>query len=454
MLLTLLAAIVVLGLVIFVHELGHFLAAKAVGVGVPRFSIGFGAATPLRFRRGETEYVVAWIPLGGYVKMATREEEQAGVSAIEGGEAEGFPPEKLFENKSLGARIFVISAGVIMNVVLAWVLYTAVAATGVRLENPTTAFAVADSTALPPGSEGLAAVPMGTRIVRINGDTVDSWSDVQRALLDATSDRLRFDFAGGFDPVVVNIPGTAASARGDLFRVLEPYTPPRIGEVVPGNPAAEAGLRPGDAVIRADGDTVRYWGQLARVIEAHAGQPISLDVVRGDSVLALTVTPAEQRKPDPMTGEQRLAGWIGVGPGIELVEVEWGFGGALAEGGRQTVDALRQVVFAVRGIVLGRVSPRDLGGPIIIGQLSGQMAQLGPLAFMSFIAFISVNLAIFNLLPIPVLDGGHLVFLILEGLRGKPVSPRVRLWFTQAGLTILLVLVVLIVFNDLARVFG
>ena len=454
MFLTVLAAVVVLGLVIFVHELGHFLAAKAVGVGVPRFSIGFGAATPLRFRRGETEYVVAWIPLGGYVKMATREEETAGVSSIEGGEAEGFPPEKLFENKSLGARIFVISAGVIMNVVLAWVLYTAVAATGVRLENPTTALAVADTAALPPGAEALGAVPMGTRIVRINGDTVESWNDVQRALFDATSERLRFDFAGGVDPAIVRIPGTAASARQELFRVLEPYTQPRIGEVVPGNPAAEAGLRPGDVVLRASGDTVRYWGQLVRVIEANAGAPVLIEVRRGDSVVPLTVTPAEQPKPDPMTGEERLAGWIGVGSGIALVEVEWGFGGALVEGGRRTVDALRQVVYAVRGIVLGRVSPRDLGGPIVIGQLSGQMAALGPLAFMSFIAFISVNLAIFNLLPIPVLDGGHLVFLVLEGMRGKPVSARVRLWFTQAGLLILLLLVVFIVFNDLTRVLG
>ncbi|HET7039544.1 MAG TPA: site-2 protease family protein, partial [Gemmatimonadales bacterium] len=183
------AFIVVLGIVIFVHELGHFLAAKAVGVGVPRFSIGFGPLTPLRFHWGETEFVVSWVPLGGYVKMATQEEE-GGTSAIEGGDASGFPPHRLFENQPLWARALVLSAGVAMNVVLAWVIYTGVAATGRLFVDPTTTLAEVDTVLAPAEAAELARVPYGTRIVRINGDTIVSWNDIRQAVIDPGADRL------------------------------------------------------------------------------------------------------------------------------------------------------------------------------------------------------------------------------------------------------------------------
>ena len=177
MLLTLASALVVLGVLIFVHELGHFWAAKAVGIGVPRFSMGLGPPTRLKWKRGETEYVVSWIPFGGYVKMATAEEDES-MAGLEGGSADhNFPADRLFENKPLWARVVVISAGVTMNAVFAWSAYVLLAATYGRVEDPTTAIAVVDTAGLPAAARPLASLPFGTRILRINGDTVGSWKD-------------------------------------------------------------------------------------------------------------------------------------------------------------------------------------------------------------------------------------------------------------------------------------
>lgn len=453
--LTIIAAIVLLGVVIFVHELGHFLAAKAVGIGVPRFSIGFGSATPIKFIIGETEYVVAWIPLGGYVKMATEEEESAGVSAIEGGGSSGFPPDRLFENKPLWARMFVLSAGVLMNAVLAWGLYAGIALTVGGAEDPTTRVATVTDSLLPPEAAQLGSLPFGTRITRINDDTVNSWNAIRDGILDVTSDRLRFDF-DVVDPVILPIPGTQATARASIYSALAPLHPALIASVTPGRPAARAGMQPGDLVIRADGDTIRFWGDMLVAIEPSAGRTMILTVLRDGAEVNFEIVPDEvdESVRGPLAEGNRRVGFIGVGPQLEVRRVEFGPIEAVVEGGRMTWGNLSLVVFTVKGLLLGRVSPKELGGPIVIGQLSGQAARLGPIAFLTFMAFISINLAIFNLLPIPVLDGGHLLFLALEGIRGKPVSLNVRLRFTQVGLAMLLALVVFVVFNDVARIVG
>jgi regulator of sigma E protease len=449
---TLLAAIIVLGVVIFVHELGHFLAAKAVGIGVPRFSIGFGSPTPLRFRRGETEYVVSWIPLGGYVKMATAEEDASG--SIEGGDATGFPPHRLFENKPLWARVLVISAGVIMNVLLAWAIYTGVAVTGTQLVDPITRLAAVDTAGLPAEAEPLIRVPFGADIIRINGDTVASWNDVRRRVLDPGSERLRFDFAGGVDPAIVRIPGTEAEARARLAEAMHNLREARVRAVNPGSPAEAAGVAAGDLIVRVDADTVRFWDELTGLVRPRPGETVVLTVVRGDVTIDLPVTTARVKDRDPFTGESIEVGQIGIFVVEALREVEFTPVGAVAEGWRQMTGGVRLVVVTVRGLVLGQVSPKELGGPIVIGQLSGQMARAGIIPFLNFMAFISINLAVFNLLPIPVLDGGHLVFLALEGALGRPVPVSWRLRLTQAGMLLLMMLVVLVVYNDVLRLFG
>jgi regulator of sigma E protease len=441
-----------LSVVILIHELGHFLAAKAVGIGVPRFSIGWGNPTPLRFRIGETEYVVAWLPIGGYVKMATAEEE--GTGAIEGGDAAQFPPEKLFENKPVWARVMVISAGVIMNALLAWGLYTGIAFGGTELVDPITQLAAVDTAGLPPEAQGITRVPFGTTILRINGDTVTSWNDVQADVMDPGSKRLRFDFAGGVDPVIVHLPGTDVEGRLALVNAMHNLREARVGAVDPGSPAATAGMQKGDLIVRVDNDTVRYWDALTALVRAHPATPLTVTVVRDSATQELQLTTEAVDERDPMTGETTSVGRLGVLVAQQGRQVHFSLGGAVVEGARQTYGGVRLVAITVRGLILRQVSPKELAGPIGIGQLSGQMARAGLIPFLSFMAFISINLAVVNLLPIPVLDGGHLVFLVLEGVRGRPVPVEWRLRLTQVGLAILLALVVLVIYNDVLRVLG
>jgi regulator of sigma E protease len=452
-LVTILAFVVVIGVLIFVHELGHYLAAKAVGIGVPRFSIGFGPATPLAFRWGETEYVVSWFPVGGYVKMASREEQEA-MGAVEGGGTPAdYPPEKLFENKPLAARVLVLSAGVAMNALFAWVVYFVLALTVGRAESPVTTIAFVDSTVLPAQARELGRIPEGTRVVAVSGDSVDTWNDITSAVLDPTSEALRFDFAG-HDPVVVPIPGTNMSSRAAIAEALKPAWAPVISALQAGSPADRAGLRPGDRIVRLGGDTVRYWDDLRRVLERRAGDSLAITLLRGDSLVESVIVPELQSEQDLLTGDAVQVAKIGVYPRLETVQVDFGLLEAIAEGTRRTGDNFNQVLFTLKGMVVGQISVRELGGPIFIGQISGQFAQAGVIPLLVFMAFLSVNLAVLNLLPIPVLDGGHLVFLALEGVRGKPLSLEWRIRLTQIGVMVILGLTVLVFANDILRIFG
>ena len=453
MLLTILAFLLVLGVVIFVHELGHFLAAKAVGIGVPRFSIGFGPATPLRFTWRGTEYVVAWFPLGGYVKMASREEQEA-MADLEGGSTEPeYPPELLFESKSLPARVLVISAGVLMNLLFAWVAYTGLAAVFGRAEDPNTRIAV-DASLLPDRAVALSSVPRGTQILRVNGDTARSWNVVLEALLDATSPRLRFDFAGEVEPVILDIPGTATTDRVALVAALRPLYPPVVGPMTPGMPAAESGLESGDSIVALNGAPVHAFNDLTAVVEGSVGDTVFLTVLRRGEESTIGVVPVERTIPDPVTGEETQRGRIGVDPLIQFLRTDYGIFGAIGAGATRVKRDMDLIVFTLKGIVTGSVSRRELGGPILIGQLAGQMARVGLAPLIAFMAMISVNLAVFNLLPIPVLDGGHLVFLLAEGVLGRPLPLEWRMRLIQVGLFVILALMVFVFRNDILRLIG
>jgi regulator of sigma E protease len=448
-LLTLAALVIVLGPLIFVHELGHFLAAKAVGIQVLRFSIGFGK--PLAaWRRGETEYWISWLPLGGYVKMAGLEDEGL-TGSVEGGKAQvPVDPARAFDRQPLWKRTIVIVAGVTMNLVFAFLLYAGIAGTVGAPELASTRIDSVTTRLLPRGTEALATLKFGDRIIRVNGDTVRSWN----ALLDhlATGPtELRFEVAGRREPVVVRLPDGALATREALVRALVPLTPPRLGFLEPGRPALRAELQPGDLLLRADGDTLRSWSDVLHTVWRHPKQPLRLDVLRGASVLQVTVVPDSQVETDTTSPRPHVYGAIGAGPDPPTIHVRQPFGRALVSGAQETGARTLAVLGFLKGLLLRQVSPKEVGSILTVGQISGQAIRLGPDLLLSFMALFSINLAILNLLPIPLLDGGQLMFLMAEAVRGKPLPVELRTRLTQLGFAVLIAIMILAITNDVLR---
>lgn len=449
---TLLAFFVTIGVLVFVHELGHFLAAKWAGIHVHRFSLGLGSPIPaLTTKRGETEYCVSWIPLGGYVKMATKEEE-ATSSALEGGTpATPVAPEAYYEAKPVWKRMIVILAGVTMNALFAWLAFSGIAwRNGITVE-PETRLGTVTADSLPEAARPLQAVPAGTRITAVNGTPVDSWNAVQDLVAAAPGDSLAFQFAG-HPPVVLPIHHDDLDARLRLTLAMGPWLAPVAGTIIPGYPAEAAGMQPGDTIVAVDGAPVTQWYDLVLRIEAAPDRPLVLELGRPGGRVGLTVTPRSEIV--TAGGERRTIGRLGVQVQRDLEREELGVGGALAHGLELTGAASTQIVRTVRGMVTGRVSTREVGGPILIGELAGQAARGGWETFVAFMALISVNLAVLNLLPIPVLDGGQFLFLLAEGIRRRPLSLQLRERLTTVGVALLAMLFILVFWNDISRVVG
>ena len=395
-----LAPILVFGLVVFVHELGHFVAAKLCGVYAPRFSIGFGPSL-LKKRVGETEYVLAALPLGGYVRMASREDES--MALIEGGpehprgtvpttgaNAAGrtvddhagdphrgkdwdpeamapfgpkpVPPHRWFESKSLAARLFILLAGVTMNAVLAFVVYA----------------------------------------------------------------------------------GSAAYYG-------RPYVPAVVDSVLPGRPAAAAGLAPNDSVVAVNGEPVRTWSEVVARVSSVTTGSVTLDVSRGGQPVRLTITPQAEDAPDPITSAKRRVGRIGVMPRDTLLREPLSLGEALVEGGRETRTAATSVIAVVRGLFTRDVELSNLGGPIAIARTSVAAAKMGFEYLLRLLAFLSINIAVLNLLPIPVLDGGQVLLNVAEAIKGSAFSVRTREYILRVGLLAIALLFVTVMWNDLSR---
>ncbi|HEV2129665.1 MAG TPA: RIP metalloprotease RseP, partial [Longimicrobiaceae bacterium] len=285
--LTLAAVIAVLSILIFVHELGHLLAAKAVDIEVPRFSIGFGPRIA-GFRIGETEYVLSALPLGGYVKMAGMEDDEA-LEVLEGkGDAEREPSSRDFDSKPLWARSLVIVAGVTMNFLLAILIYAGIAFFSGEQLDPTTRVAVAEPEQLTGAAAPLAEIPFGARLEAIGDHTVESWNDVRRSLFEAPPGPTTLRFADA-PPLTLTLP-PRDSTRIPVIEALQPLHEPVIGRVEPGYPAEEVGLQPGDRVIAAGGQPIRAWSEMVRVISAHPGRPLPLEIERNGQRISLTVT--------------------------------------------------------------------------------------------------------------------------------------------------------------------
>lgn len=444
--LTLASFLVVIGVLIFVHELGHLLAAKAVDIEVPRFSIGFGPKI-VGFTKGETEYVISALPLGGYVRMAGMED----TSALEGGpdeESRG-PSPRDFDAKPLWARALVLAAGVVMNFLFAILVFAGLAFAWGEPVNPTTRAAVVGE--LVGASAPLAQVPEGASIVAVGDRAVESWNDVVDALAAAPAGEVALRFEGGVE-VRLELP-EELSARAAVLQPLQPHMEPVIGEVMAGSPAARAGLMPGDRILAVGGQSIETWNEFVDVIRASPGSQVPITVQRGAERLDLSAVPGAERELD---AEMRRieVGRLGVGVEQRLEYQRLGLGSALGYGFTRTWTTSAEIVSLVGGLLTGQASPRNLGGPLAIGQLSGQAARYGVEMFLQFMATLSVNLAVLNLLPIPVLDGGQLLFVGVEAIRGRPLSIEQRLRLSHVGLIMVLGIMVWAITNDFLRFFG
>ena len=460
-----LAPVLVFGLVIFVHEFGHFIAAKAMGVYAPRFSIGFGPAL-WRWRRGETEYVLALLPLGGYVRMASRHDESAAV--LEGGSEErgalkpgdrGYDPDAMmpfgprpipadrwFESKSFPARLLILVAGVTMNAVLALVV-----AIGLSLHygRPVIPTRVVGAVHAPPSAPALARLQPGDTIFAVNGDSVHDWTDV---LDDIGLSTAQVVFATQRGTVAVPLGDSLHAA--DVAQAIEYRTPAVVDSVGPDGPAAAGGMQAGDSIVAIDGKPVAGFADLVERVSAAADSPLVFEVRRDGRTVDLRVTPRPTEVTDPVTGKKQLLGRIGIAR-REIVQREpVSFAQAVVTGTRLTWVMGGAVVGTVRDLIVRKVSVSELGGPITITRASVQAARTGLESLFYLIALLSINVAVLNLLPIPILDGGQIVMNAIETAKGKPFSLRTRENILRFGLAAIALLFAVVMYNDLKAWLG
>jgi regulator of sigma E protease len=457
MLTTILAFIVTLAILIIVHEWGHYKVARLCGVKVLRFSVGFGR-TLWRRQRGDTEFVVAALPLGGYVKMLDEREE-----AVPPGELD-----QAFNRKSLKQRAAIVAAGPAANLILAVLLYAVQNWIGIEEPKAVLSAPVAGSLA---ERAGLRAGDWVQRWSRESGEAVDAAQDIRsmtdlrwqimQAALDGERLRLDVSDASGRGMRPVTLPLDRAEKRdvdgAFLTKVVglgAPRGTPAIGKVVAGGPAASAGLRQGDLVLRVDGVAMQDANQLLERIrtidkDGHAAS-MKLSVLRAGRALELVVQPRVTADGDKTVG--RIDAVLGQVP--EMVTVRTGVWEGLARGASLTWEQSVLTVKMFGRMLTGQASLKNISGPITIADYAGQSAERGLAYYIGFLALVSVGLGVINLMPVPMLDGGHLMYYLFEGLTGRPVPDSWLVWLQRAGAAVLLMMMTLAFYNDLAPRLG
>ena len=445
---TIISFVVVIGLLILIHELGHFIVARWAGVGVERFSIGFGPVL-LRWRGKETEYCLSIIPMGGYVKMMGEE------SPIEGGEAQPYDPAKAFSLKPLWVRFLIVFAGPGMNFLLAAVIFMIVLATVGRPVWPPVIGRVA-----PDSPAAAASLQTGDLTVAVDGRRVAHWEDLERAVASSSGRPLRLTVARGGTTQDVIVTPRLTEVRDPIFKDTRqsweigagPQLLPQIGSVNAGSPAEKAGLKPGDVVAAVAGQPVFTPEELMQAIQKRAGQTFEVGVERDSRRVPLTVT-ANKVKEKNAAGEDVEVGRIGVGIVTKTVKYEpYPPHVAVWNGVVKTWDMTALTAKGLWKIVSRQIDSSNIGGPIQIASEAGRQAKEGAASLALFTAIISVNLALLNLLPVPMLDGGHLFFFVIEAIMGRPLSLRKREAAQQFGFVLLMLLMVYALYNDLVRI--
>jgi len=447
--------VVAVGLLVTVHEFGHFWVARRLGFKVLRFSIGFGRPLLTRVAGADrVEYVVAAVPLGGYVKLLDERE----------GPVEPHDLPRSFTRRPPWQRILVLLAGPVFNILFAvlvlWAMLWVNGVTEVRAK-------VGDVTT---GSiAARAGLRSGDEIRAINGAAVTGQRDVVFDLLDAMSGRGQallsvLGAAGETRQANLSVEDPAERRRltepAELFRGLgfqfwTPPVPPVLGPVTPDGPAARAGLAAGDRIVAIDSVAVSDFRQIVDYISARPGERVNIEYRRGGATHSVQVTVASEEAAGRRIGRIRVQQPAGVTyPPDMLLHTELGVSGALARAGGEAWNMTMLQARLFWRMVLGRVSLKNLSGPLSIAEFAGDSAEAGVASFMSFLVLISLSLGFLNLLPIPILDGGQILFQLVEWLKGSPLSDRAQALGQQVGIALLIVLMGVALYNDIARQFG
>jgi len=448
---TILAFIVALGVLIVFHEFGHYLVARLYGVKVLRFSIGFGRPLWRTLRgRDQTEWVIAALPLGGYVKMLDEHEGPVAPEEVH----------RAFNRQSVWRRIAIVAAGPVANFLLAIVFYWALFIGGVQEAKPVVGTPDVGTVAEASG------LTRGETILKINDEPMASWQQVrwrllqlavekQPARLEVIDPKQRLTWRtldlSGFD--LESFDSDPVARLG--LRLNRPDVAPIIGKIVPGSVAEAGGLRTGDRVASIDGRRIRVWEDLVAAVQASPGVAVRLSVTRGAETLEIQLRPRAERQ------NGQLIGRIGAAPQVDaesmksfVTTVRYAPAAALAMALERTWETSVFSLKMLGKMVIGQVSWKNLSGPVTIADYAGQSAQLGIGAYVAFLALISISLGVLNLLPIPLLDGGHLLFYVVEIFKGSPVSERAMELGQRLGLTLLLFLMAFAIYNDFNRLFA
>jgi len=439
--------LVVLGILVAFHELGHFLAARWVGVKVLKFSLGFG---PKLFGRqvGETEYLVSAIPLGGYVKLFGEDE------------AEAITPEdrkRSFVHQKLWGKVLIVSAGPGFNFILAYLIFAAWLSTGYTLPVPSFKDITPVLEAVAPDSPAAkAGLMVGDQIKKIDGRDIATRVELLDAATKGKGAPLTLEVLrdGRIETLTVTpVPASGQHQKGDetVYYLGIEEIPPVVNEVVPGKPAAAAGFKEGDRVLSIDGTLIYTWTQMTGLVKDSPGKTLHVDVLREGHRVSLAVTPVAENA--TVNGQSVQIGKIGIaGPDRSLMRSTTPLV-AIYDGLEATWKWTELTVVGLYKMIVGDISSKNIGGPLTIAKISGEAAAQGPANVVFLIALLSINLGVLNLLPIPILDGGHLLFFLIEGILRKPLGERQRELAQQVGLVLLVGVMIFAFWNDLERIF-
>jgi regulator of sigma E protease len=434
---TILAFLFVLGVLIFVHELGHFVMARRVGVRVLKFSLGFGPRL-VGFTRGDTEYVISAIPLGGYVKMAGENPDDP---------RSGRDDE--FLSKSKWERFQILIMGPLMNLILAVVVTAGVLMNGADIpayENkpPVMGQVIADSPA------AKAGIQRGDRVVSVAGRNVETWREFFVGVGMRAGSETDIELLRDGKRLTVKVT-PAPHTKFEIGEIgVSPDSHPVVGALLPGAPAEKSGLKVGDLILSVDNSAVSSPEQLIAAVSKRANTPVLMSVVREGKPMDVTVVPEANtgRCPSIASG----AGCIGISIGEEVTRIKPGLVDAFEMSIKRNYESATLIFRTIGQLITRETSTRQLMGPLAIAQLSGESAQQGWMPLFALMASISLNLGLLNLLPIPVLDGGHIFIMALEGVARRDFSLRVKEKMFLAGFAVLLMLMVTVIYNDLTRI--